>query len=70
MVGNQYISLRHIKTSTVEQLERTMLKLNLDNGKEIKFHNVQFVKNNWYAFYYANWETSVLQNINKEETDG
>ena len=69
LVGNNFISLKHISANTPLSLEQKMLQLNMNTGLEIKFHFIQFVDKKWYAWYYTDRRNEVITNAVKELKD-
>ena len=64
-MSNIFVALKHIKASTVEDLENKMLRVNLNSQKEIKFHFIQHVKDEWFAFYYVNRKNETHEKLSE-----
>lgn len=64
MVGTSNRIPQYLKARTEDELLGLMLSNNLKKGREFEYFSIQFVKNNWFAWYY--FEVDLKEKISKE----
>lgn len=63
--GNSFNIPHFLKAKTPELLQRSMLELNMIQGKEYKYFDISYAQGFWFAFYYESAETGLISGLNK-----
>lgn len=63
--GNSFNIPHFLKAKTPDLLQKSMLELNMLQGKEYKYFDITFAQGYWFAFYYESAESGLISGLNK-----
>ncbi len=68
--ANLFLIPSFLKAKTPDKLKELMLENNISKGAEFNYFDIQFVKNNWYAWFYEDISKPAVNKVISEVNNG